>query len=202
MVCFYREANRAPVTKLHPTISLPENHCAISTTAVSGPSEPCAEFSLSDTANSLRSVPGAAFAGSVAPSTSRYFLIASSASSTCTTTGPAVMVSTSLPKNGRSCIKSLRLLARHPDALLRDDAQSRLFDQRVDRPGEVSLRCIRLQNRKSAFDRHDVPRVKKANINRRFIADTAGRAKAQLALGAHADSFQSKSPASSARTGS
>src|SRR5208337_861027 len=99
-------------------------------------------------------------------------------------------------------IKSLRLLARHPDALLRDDAQSRLFDQRVDRPGEVSLRCIRLQNRKSAFDRHDVPRVKKANIDRRFIADTAGHAKAQLALGTHANSFQSKSPASSARTGS
>ena len=46
--------------------------------------------------------PSAAFAGSVAPMTSRYLAIAFSPSSTCTTTGPEIMKSTSSPKNGRS----------------------------------------------------------------------------------------------------
>ena len=41
-------------------------------------------------------------AGSVAPITSRYFAMAFSPSSTCTTTGAEIMNSTSSPKNGRS----------------------------------------------------------------------------------------------------
>jgi hypothetical protein len=50
----------------------------------------------------LRMVSAAALAGSVAPMMSRYFAIALSPSSTCTTTGPEIMKSTSSPKNGRS----------------------------------------------------------------------------------------------------
>ena len=57
--------------KLQPTISLPAKNCAISFCAVSAASEPCTEFSLIDLANSLRMVPGAALAGSVAPIRSR-----------------------------------------------------------------------------------------------------------------------------------
>ncbi len=55
-----------------------------------------------DSAKSLRIVPGTAFAGSVAPMTSRFFAMALSPSSTCTTTGPDVMKSTSERKNGRA----------------------------------------------------------------------------------------------------
>src|SRR6185436_544193 len=85
-----------------PTISLPEKNCAISIAAVSGASEPCTEFSPIDFAWTLRIVPSAALDGSVAPITSRYFSTAPSPSSTCTTTGPEVMKSTSSPKNGRA----------------------------------------------------------------------------------------------------
>src|SRR5438132_13628521 len=85
-----------------PTISLPEKNWAISIAAVSGASDPCTEFSPIDFACSLRMVPSAAFDGSVAPITSRYLAIAPSPSSTCTTTGPEVMKSTSSPKNGRA----------------------------------------------------------------------------------------------------
>src|SRR5262249_38736803 len=93
-------ASRSPSS--HPTISLPEKNCAISCCAVSGASEPCTEFSPTDFAWILRIVPGAAFAGSVAPMISRYFAMAFSPASTCTTTGPDVMNSTSSRKNGRS----------------------------------------------------------------------------------------------------
>src|SRR6266566_4645021 len=86
----------------HPTISLPEKNCAISCCAVSGASEPCTEFSPTDFAWILRIVPAAAFAGSVAPMISRYLAMAFSPSSTCTTTGPEIMNSTSSRKNGRS----------------------------------------------------------------------------------------------------
>src|SRR6476661_8778013 len=85
-----------------PTISLPEKNCAISIAAVSVASEPCTEFSPMDFAWTLRIVPSAAFDGSVAPITSRYLSTAPSPSSTCTTTGPEVMKSTSSPKNGRA----------------------------------------------------------------------------------------------------
>src|SRR5215472_17454894 len=54
-----------------PTISLPAKNCAISLTAVSGASEPCTEFSPIELACTLRMVPGAALAGSVAPMMSR-----------------------------------------------------------------------------------------------------------------------------------
>ena len=93
---------RGPRKKPQPTSSLPENHCAISCAAVSGASEPCTEFSPIESANCLRIVPAAAFSGLVAPITSRYLAIALSPSSTCTTTGAAVIISTSSPKNGRS----------------------------------------------------------------------------------------------------
>ena len=57
--------------KRQPTISLPENHWAISIAAVSGASEPCTEFSPMLRAKSLRMVPASAFSGLVAPITSR-----------------------------------------------------------------------------------------------------------------------------------
>ena len=54
-----------------PTISLPAKNWAISMAAFSTLSEPWAEFSPTERANSLRMVPSAAFAGLVAPITSR-----------------------------------------------------------------------------------------------------------------------------------
>ena len=53
-------------------------------------------------AKSARIVPLSAFFGSVAPIRSRFFLIASSPSSTCTMTGPEVMNFTRSLKNERS----------------------------------------------------------------------------------------------------
>ena len=55
-----------------------------------------------DAACSLRIVPGAAFAGSVAPISSRSFAIALSRSRIMGTQGPEAMKSTRLLKNGRS----------------------------------------------------------------------------------------------------
>jgi hypothetical protein len=53
-------------------------------------------------ANDLRIVPGAAFAGSVAPITSRFLAIAPSPSSAITRIGPSDMNVVRLEKNGRS----------------------------------------------------------------------------------------------------
>ena len=43
------------------------------------------------------------------------------------------------------------------DALLRDNAQPRFFNEGVDRPGQISPRRIGLQYGESTLDRHDVP---------------------------------------------
>src|SRR5262245_52983186 len=51
-------------------------------------------------------------------------------------------------------IKCLGLLAADAHAFLRDDAQTGLLDHRVDRPGEIARRGIRLDDRKGALDRH------------------------------------------------
>ena len=56
-------------------------------------------------------------------------------------------------------IEGLRLLAGEPDPLLRDDAQARLFDQGVDRPGQVAPRRVGLEDGESAFDGHERPCV-------------------------------------------
>ena len=70
--------------------------------AVSGASEPCTVFFSMSVAKSARRVPGAAFLGSVAPITSRFFAMAPSPSRTMSTTGPAVMDFTRSAKNGRA----------------------------------------------------------------------------------------------------
>ena len=70
--------------------------------AVSAASEPWIAFASIDSAKSLRIVPAAAFAGSVAPISSRRAGTAPSFSSTIVTQGPDVMKSTRLPKNGRA----------------------------------------------------------------------------------------------------
>ena len=72
-----------------------------SNAAVSGASDPCVALFSIDAPNSLRSVPGSALAGSVAPMSVRHFLIASGASRHMTTQGPEDMKSVRLPKNGR-----------------------------------------------------------------------------------------------------
>ncbi len=51
-------------------------------------------------------------------------------------------------------VEGLRLLARHLDALLRDDAKARFFDDGVDGAGQISRGRVRLDNRKSALNRH------------------------------------------------
>ena len=55
-----------------------------------------------EAAKSLRIVPGAAFAGSVAPMSSRRWAMAFSLSSTRVMQGPEDMKSQRLPKNGRA----------------------------------------------------------------------------------------------------
>jgi hypothetical protein len=70
--------------------------------AVSGASDPWTVFFSMSVAKSARSVPGAAFFGSVAPMTSRFFAMAPSPSSTMRTTGPLVMNFTRSAKNGRA----------------------------------------------------------------------------------------------------
>ena len=55
-----------------------------------------------DVPNSLRSVRGSAFAGSVAPISARHFAIASGASSAMTIAGPDDMNVVRLAKKGRS----------------------------------------------------------------------------------------------------
>src|SRR5262249_19211908 len=45
-----RHAPQQPPPSPHPTMSLPEKNCAISCCAVSGASEPCTEFSPTDSA--------------------------------------------------------------------------------------------------------------------------------------------------------
>ena len=59
-------------------------------------------FSLISVARSPRIVPGAAFAGSVAPIIVRQDSIASRPSMTAARSGPDVMKSTRSPKNGLS----------------------------------------------------------------------------------------------------
>src|SRR5207253_2202967 len=73
----------------------------ISNAAVSGASEPCTALASIELANSLRMVPAAALAGSVAPMRSRHFWIALSASSTSGMHGPCVMNVQRLLKKGR-----------------------------------------------------------------------------------------------------
>jgi hypothetical protein len=81
---------------------MPGKKYASSKAAVSGASEPCVALFSIERPNSLRSVPGSAFPGSVAPIRFRHFLIASSASRARTTTGPDDMNFVRLAKNGRS----------------------------------------------------------------------------------------------------
>src|SRR5207244_12822932 len=65
-----------------------EKKYGISNDADSGESEPCTAFASMDVAKSLRIVPAAAFAGSVAPIRSRHLRIASSPSRTMGMHGP------------------------------------------------------------------------------------------------------------------
>src|SRR5581483_4917986 len=53
-------------------------------------------------------------------------------------------------------IEGFGLLASHADSFLGDDSQSRFFDQRVDGAGQITCRCVRLDDGEGAFDRHDV----------------------------------------------
>src|SRR6185503_258723 len=82
--------------------SIPGKKYPISKEAVSGASDPCVALRSIDCANSLRSVPASALAGSVAPINVRHFLIASGASKTTTIAGPEAINSVRLAKNGRS----------------------------------------------------------------------------------------------------
>ena len=84
------------------SVPCPRKKYPISYAAVSGASDPCVALRSIDVPNSRRSVPAAAFAGSVAPIRSRHFAMASGASSTMSTTGPDDMKSVRPPKNGLS----------------------------------------------------------------------------------------------------
>ena len=61
-----------------------------------------------------------------------------------------------LPKRTMDKIiaKRLGLLPRDAHALLRHDAQAGLFDDRVHRPGQVTLGRIGFDDRESPLDRH------------------------------------------------
>src|SRR5437016_2698613 len=83
-------------------ISVAAKKYGISKAADSGESEPCTALASIDAAKSLRIVPGAALAGSVAPMRSRRRAMAPSASSTIGMQGPDDMNAQRLWKNGRS----------------------------------------------------------------------------------------------------
>jgi hypothetical protein len=51
-------------------------------------------------------------------------------------------------------IEGLGLGLGHLDALLRDDAQASLLDDRVDRAGEIAPRRIGLENGEGTLDSH------------------------------------------------
>ena len=51
-------------------------------------------------------------------------------------------------------VEGFSLLTRHLDSLLRNDAQTCAFNQRIDLAGQITFRRIGFDNRKSAFDRH------------------------------------------------
>ena len=53
-------------------------------------------------------------------------------------------------------VEGFSLLAGHPDALLRNDTQTRLFDHRVDGPRQVAGGRIGLNDREGALDRHQI----------------------------------------------
>ena len=52
-------------------------------------------------------------------------------------------------------VEGFGLLAGHANALLGNDPQSRLLDQRIDRAGQITRGRVGLDNRKGAFNRHD-----------------------------------------------
>jgi hypothetical protein len=53
-------------------------------------------------------------------------------------------------------IKGFGLSACHLDALLRNDAKSRLFNDGVDGAGQIARGRVRLDNRKGALNRNDL----------------------------------------------
>ena len=111
-----------------------------------------------DSANSLRIVPSAASAGSVAPITSRYVAMASSAFQNLHHDGLGRHEVAELTVEGTFLVDGVELacLRRgHVDALLRDDAKARGLDLGVDRAGEVTLGGVGLDDRKGALKGHD-----------------------------------------------
>src|SRR6185295_4865700 len=72
----------------------------ISTLAFSGESDPCTALNSMFVPWALRIVPGSALAGSVAPISSRFFLMALSPCNTITSDGPEHINSQRLSKNG------------------------------------------------------------------------------------------------------
>src|SRR6202030_1804806 len=83
--------------KIYNTMSRLLKKNATSRAAVSGASEPCVAFFSTSMPNSLRIVPRAALAGSVAPIRSRHFAIAPSPPNAITPPGPDDMYSQSEP---------------------------------------------------------------------------------------------------------
>src|SRR6202035_4564172 len=53
-------------------------------------------------------------------------------------------------------VEGFGLLAGHANALLGDDTKSGLLDQRVDRAGQIARGRVGLDDRKGAFNRHDL----------------------------------------------
>jgi hypothetical protein len=68
------------------------------------------------------------------------------------------MKSTSSPKTTRLVdgVEGFGLFAGHADALLGNDPQSRFLDQRVDRARQIARGRVGLDNRKGAFNRHNL----------------------------------------------
>ena len=129
----------------------------ISCAAVSGASEPCTEFSPTDSANSLRMVPGAALAGFVAPIDFAVF-------------DDGVLALEHLHHHRRGAhlggqflverpalvhgIEALRLRLAQLDALGRDHAQPGILDLGDDLAGQIAPGGVGLDDREGAFERH------------------------------------------------
>ena len=123
----------------------------------SGESDPCTEFASIDSAKSFRMVPGAAFAGFVAPMISRLSATAFSPFEHLdhhrarTHKRDQIAVERAL---GMHFVEPLRLALRKPDALLSDDAQPAPLEAVVDRAGKIAPGRVRFDDRQSPFDGH------------------------------------------------
>lgn len=148
--------------KNQPVISAAVKHMAISVSAFLALSDPCTELASIDCANSRRIVPGSAFcriggAHHIAVVGDRVLALEHLENDrTRGHEGDEVAEERTVAVDG---VERLGIRLRPEDPLLSDDAQTRIFDHRIDPAREVAPGCIRLDDRQRALGRHGGPPV-------------------------------------------